>query len=416
MPVKGYRQMEEKMGARRVEAPIDLGELGSRERVKIKILYVIDNIEFGGGERGFLQLIQGLDQKKYLIRVACTLDGEFGRRLRDMGVLVEPVNMKRRFNPFAILKLAQIIRRGNFHIVHSQGARADFFSRIAIRLTHHPYLISTVQMPVEGFNVSPIKKWIYTHFDRWTEPVVDRFIVVSDSLREALCQRHGIDPQKVIRIYNGVEVDLYSIDPARRKKVRREWGIPAEVPLVVSIGRLVWQKGFPTLIEAAGRVLQEMREVRFVIVGEGPLKGELESRIRALELGDRVFLAGFRSDIPEILSAADLFVLSSLREGLPMVMLEAMATGRSIVASDIEGIREQLRHGESGLLVPPGKAKPLAEAILRLLAHKEEAATLGQRAKSRVEELFTVERTVQATEIVYKTLMTVQDDLKNLKV
>ncbi len=373
--------------------------------MKYNILYVIDNLEFGGGERGFLQIIKGLYKGKYTIHVASNPGGEFENKLMEMGIHHESVNMESRFNPFTILKLMRIIRKQGFYIIHSQGARADFFTRIAIRISKSkPRVVSTIQMPVEGFNVSPLRKNGYRFFDRLTECYVDTFIVVSDFLKKTLIERHGKLTQRVVKIYNGVELSQYHPD-AKYGKLRKEWGIPQNVPFIGAIGRIVWQKGFEYLIQAIPDIVKDVPDVKFLFVGDGPLKKELEDLAGNLKIKERIIFSGFRSDIKEILSAVDLLVIPSLLEGFPMVTLEAMAMAKPIIATNINGITEQITDGVNGILVPPKDPSALAKAVIRVLNDRDFAWSMGLLAREKVEKEFSVEKMVAETEKVYWSLM-----------
>jgi glycosyltransferase involved in cell wall biosynthesis len=374
----------------------------------MKILYVIDNLEFGGGERGFLQIIKGLDKEKYSIHAASKPDGEFGEKLVEMGIHPEPINMGNRFNPLTILKLARIIRKESVNIVHSQGARADFFTRLAVKVTRRPHLLSTIQMPVEGYDVHPLKKIIYVVLDRLSERFVDKFIVVSENLRKTLTERHKISPDKVVTIYNGIEIDEYMPNLAevrsQKSEVRREFGLAGDASVIGAIGRLVWQKGFEYLIEAVPDVLREYPDAKFLIVGEGPLGDKLKMKSGELRVEDKVIFTGFRSDIKKILAAIDVLAMPSLLEGLPMVLLEGMATAKPIIATKIDGIMEQISDGIEGILIPPKDPSAIAQAIIRLINDRESGRKLGLAARKRVEQKFSVEKMVAETEKVYLSL------------
>ncbi len=377
--------------------------------VRYNLLYVFDNLEFGGGERFFAQLINRLSGKRYKIMVACLPTVTFLEKIEGSGALVKSVDMRNRFNVKVILQLASLMKREKIDIVHSQGARADFFARIAGRLAKVPFDISIVQMPVEGFDVALIKKFVYIVLNRFSERFVDRFIVVSDALEKIMIEKHGIEPQRVVKIYNGIEKDEYCIEDEeiarRRIAFRKESGLGKDVPIVGAIGRLVWQKGFEYFIEAIPDVLRKIPEAMFLIVGEGKLKDELNVKSKMLKLEDKIIFTGFRSDIKDILASVDAFAMPSLLEGLPMILLEAMAMMKPIVATKIEGIREVLENGLTGLLVSPKDPQVLSEAIVDLLIHKDKARQMGLTARKVVEERFGVNAMVQKVEGVYEELL-----------
>jgi glycosyltransferase involved in cell wall biosynthesis len=371
---------------------------------KISILLVIDGLEFGGGERGFLQLASEL-KDRYWIHFAAMTGGRLERELHRLGIKFYPVEMSRQLSLKPIYQINRIIRINKIDMVHSQGARADFFSRVAGRLASIPYILSTVQMPVEGFDVGPLRKTIYRFMDRLSERYVEKFIAVSESLRNALIEERGIPPHRVVRIYNGIELDKYN-PRLKETSFRNNWGIPPPVPIVGAIGRMVWQKGFEFLIKAIPDIVGVTPNVKFLLVGDGPLLPDLENLARKLNVSDRIIFTGFRSDIPDLLSTMDVLAVPSLLEGFPMITLEAMAIAKPIIASRIQGITEQISDLEEGILVPPKNPSALAAAVMELVRDKELALRLGLAARRRVEDCFTVEKMVRETEDLYLSLLT----------
>jgi glycosyltransferase involved in cell wall biosynthesis len=377
--------------------------------VRHNLLYVFDNLEFGGGERVFAQIINRLSGERYKIMVACLPTGAFIEKIGESEVEVKSVDMRNRFNPRVILQLADLMKREKVDIVHSQGARADFFARIAARLARVPIVVSTIAMPAEGFDVNPIRKLIYMVFNRFSERFVDRFMVVSDALEKTMIEKHKIEPQRVVKIYNGIETDEYRISNEEvmcgKSRLMEEMGLENEVPVIGAIGRLVWQKGFEYFIEAIPNVLKEIPEAMFLIVGEGELKEKLKVKSEKLKVKDSLIFTGFRNDIKEILQSIDVLVMPSLLEGLPMILLEAMAMGKPIIATDIEGIKEVLENVKTGLLVPPKDPKALTDAIVDLLIHRDKAYQMGNKARTVVNEQFSVDTMVEKVEEVYQELL-----------
>ncbi|MCR4345206.1 MAG: glycosyltransferase, partial [Candidatus Scalindua sp.] len=167
----------------------------------------------------------------------------------------------------------------------------------------------------------------------------------------------------------------------------------------------VWQKGFEYFIEAIPDVLKRFKKARFLVVGEGALRDELKAKSKSLKLEDKIIFTGFRSDIKSVLASIDIFVMPSLLEGLPMVLLESMAMAKPIVATDIDGVKEVLNNGETGLLVPPKDPKALSVAIVDLLNHRDKAYQIGLAARRVVEERFGVDIMVKKVETVYEELL-----------
>ena len=374
----------------------------------ISILFVIDGLEFGGGERGFLQLIRGLPCERYNIHVATSPEGDFFKTLTWMGIDVSPLDLKKRMNVKNIKRLSEIIREKKINIVHSQGGRADFYARMAAKtLKPKVKVVNTVAMPVKGYDVGALRKGVYRFFDWLSERYVDRFIVVSEILRETLLGSYRIQPDKVIKIYNGIELNEYHPDDSSEsvKSIREEYNIGEEVFLIGAIGRMVWQKGFEYLIECVPEIVRAYPDAKILIVGDGPLLDGLKALGERLKVKDNVIFAGFRSDIKEILSAIDILVIPSLSEGFPMITLEAMAMAKPIVATSIDGITEQITDGIDGILVPPKDSSALAKAVIRILNDKKLARTMGLSARKKAEQKFSVKKMVAETEKVYLSLL-----------
>lgn len=331
-------------------------------------------------------------------------------RIKGSGASVKPIDMSSKFNFKVILQLVNLIKEQRIDIVHSQGARADFFARLSAKLARVPVVISTVPMPVDGFDVNPIKKFIYIVLNKFSERFVDKFIVVSEALKDVMIERHKVDPQKVAMIYNGIEINEYRIDEAEKVihgklGLMEEIGLKSDVPVIGVIGRLVWQKGFEYFIEAIPGVLNKFKDAKFLVVGEGLLEEELKAVSKKLKIDDKISFTGFRRDIKEILATIDIFVIPSLLEGLPMILLEAMGMGKPIVATDIDGIKEVLENGKTGLLVPPRDTVALTDAIVNLLIYRDQAHQMGINARRVVEEKFGVDIMVEKVEDVYEDLL-----------
>ena len=370
---------------------------------KISILFVIGGLEFGGGERVFLQLASGL-KDRYRVFVATSTNGLFTSELNRLGIEVFSVDMSRQLTLKPIYQIKKIIRNNEIDLVHSQGARADFFARSAGRIANAPHILCTVAMPVEGFEVGPLRKTIYRFMDGLSERYVEKFIVVSESLKNTLIKERGIPPHRVVRIYNGIEIDKYN-PKLKKTSFRNNWGIPPAVPIVGAIGRMVWQKGFKFLIKAIPDIVGVTPNARFLLVGDGPLRPDLENLARKLNVYDRIIFTGFRSDIPDLLSTMDVLAVPSLLEGFPMITLEAMALATPVVATQIHGITEQIVDGKEGVLIPPRNTDALARAVKQLITDRELSARLGTAARKRVESSFSVEKMVRETEKVYSSLL-----------
>lgn len=376
-----------------------------------RILFVIDNLEYGGGERGFLQIIRALAEERWAVVVAAHPGGIFESEARAAGASFAALDMRSRWGLTTIPRLRRLIRAEGVGLVHSQGARADFFARLALVGLPHVQHVCTIQMPVDGFDVSPWRRALYRRLDRWSRGRVDRFIVVSQALRRALVEREGLAPGLVTLIYNGVETSAPA-SPARPRAtaaLREELGLGAGDDVIGAVGRLVWQKGFEHLVRAMPHVLARRPGAWLVIVGAGPQRSALEQLAREVGVADHLRFAGFRPDVARVLGAIDLLAVPSVREGFPMITLEAMALGIPIVATAIDGILEQIEHDLEGLLVPPADALALGLSIVALLEDRSLRERLSQAARQRALTAFDVRKTIADTRRVYAELLRAPD-------
>jgi len=381
---------------------------------KIPVLYVIENECFGGGERAFAQLINGLDKARFEVYAACltgesnpasaAFTGEIAGSAR-----IFTIDLRCRVNPFIYLSLKKIIRGNNIRIVHSQGARADFYARLAARAAGGIAIVSTIASPVEEYNVSLPRKAVYTVLDRFTGRFVDRYIAVADHIAQKMVSGRGVPREKIARIYNGVDAAEFLCRPDLAAKARAVYNIPAGCFLAGAFCRLTWEKGLFHLIEAAKIIAVRgngsPNAVKYLIVGEGPLEKELKAKVKSLGLENSFIFTGFLEDVRPLLSALDVFVLPSLREGFPVSVLEAMAMGKPVAASNIDGINESVVDGLTGLLVPPKDSTALAGAITSLFKDRAGAAEMGRRGRETAVGKFGLDNMVKAHEESYGRLL-----------
>ena len=361
---------------------------------------------FGGGKQAFYNLIRRLDRRRFNPLVATTPTGRYAEMLRAEEIKLFPLSVHNRFDLRTPYHLARIVRENAVTILHSHGGgRADFFIYLASKLVNIPVKITTVANLVERwFDVHPIQLSVYKKIQRKAEKAFDHFICVSDYLADHLMRQHGLDRTKINTIYNGVDLNYFDEVP-NYPNVKNEFLQRGEQILIGAVGRLVPEKGLKYLLAAIPNVLKRFSEARLLLVGDGPLRTDLERIVTDLDLTGKVTFVGFRSDMREILSALDILVLPSLLEGFPMIILEAMAMATPIVASDIPGIREQLIDGKSGILVPTKDSNTLASAIIRMLEDKQAARRIGLEARKTVDEKFSIEKMVAETESLYLSLL-----------
>jgi glycosyltransferase involved in cell wall biosynthesis len=235
-------------------------------------------------------------------------------------------------------------------------------------------------------------------FSRWKHRQVDCFICASEAIRQMLVA-DGVPPERTVTVHEGIDVD--HVRSAPPVNVHEAFWLPHRAPVVGNVAALVPHKGQRHLIEAAHLVVQQMPDVRFLILGEGELRDMLERHVRDHHLEKHVFLPGFRTDVLGCMKSFDLFVMSSVTEGLGTALLDAMACGTAIVATRTGGIPEVVEDGATGRLVPPRDHAAMAQAILALLRDDEQRRRMGEAGLARVQTRFSVERMVAETAAVY---------------
>jgi len=367
---------------------------------RISIVHLITELGTGGAQVALFRLLAGLDRDRFVLNVACLYhgDGAVAGQIRALGIPVTDLGMAGKARLDALWRLDRLLRRERPLVLHSWMFHANLAGRLVGRGAGVPVVITSRR------NVNIGGGW-RERCKRWTAGLDEGVIAVCEGARQAEIERTGVLPDKVVTVYNGVDLPFVVPDPQAVARMRRAFGVPTQGLLVGTVGRLHPQKGFASLLAAVARVRERLPAIRLLLVGDGALRRDLVARAEALGLAEVVTFAGSRGDVPEILAALDLFVLPSLWEGLPNAVLEAMAAGLPVVATAAGGTPELVVDGETGLLVPPGDVTALAEAIERLLRDAGLRRKMGEAGRKRVEGHFTIEQTVAQTVALYETLL-----------
>jgi glycosyltransferase involved in cell wall biosynthesis len=305
--------------------------------------------------------------------------------------------MRGKLDASVIPRLVRLMRDGRYDIVHTHMFASNLLGRLAAMLAGVPVIVSTVQL------IADREAWWEILVDCLLQHRTDTMIASSQAVRQSFIQR-GIRPAKIAVIYNSVDLARFDVvdREAARRAMRQAFGWDEGHLVVGTVARLERIKGLDHLIEAAKTVAEAIPQAGFLVVGDGPQREDLLSRVRQLGLGERFVFAGLRSDIPQILPALDLFVLPSLSEALGIAAIEALASGVPVVASRVGGVPEVVIHGETGLLVPPGDAGQLAQAVSRVAANPAEARRWADCGRKRVRLMFDVNRLAGAQAGLYQ--------------
>ncbi|MEZ4581978.1 MAG: glycosyltransferase family 4 protein, partial [Caldilineaceae bacterium] len=268
----------------------------------------------------------------------------------------------------ALVRLRRFIRDGGYVIVHTHSSKTGIIGRWAARWAGAPVIIHTVHGWGHHDRQHPLVRKLYIWLERRALPFTDKLIAVSPSnVEKGLADGIGT-PDDYVVIRSGIELDRFGHPQVARAETRRVWGIPVDAPVVGTVTRLSPQQAPLDFVAAAAQVHVQRPDVWFMLVGDGPLRADVDARARELGIADRLVLTGLRRDVPELMAAFDIFALSSLWEGLPRVLPQAMATGLPIVTTGADGSAEAVEDGVNGLVVPAGDPQALASALLRLLA------------------------------------------------
>jgi glycosyltransferase involved in cell wall biosynthesis len=304
----------------------------------------------------------------------------------------------------AVSRLVRLLRRERISLVHSHLFISSLFASPVARLAGVPAVIETFHGREVWREGKPLKGsfWI----DRQVARLVDLYIAVSHACARDLREKKKIPAEKIRVIHNGRDLSLYvTADPALRNEARAELGLADEQRAILVLGRLETQKGHIFLIQALADLVSRWPRVIALFAGSGSLEGELRARVEALGLSRHVAFLGYRNDAPRLFAAADMVVLPSLHEGLPLVAIEALAAARPMVATAVDGTPEVIIDEQTGLLVPPGDPGAMASAVERLLRYPDLGAKLACAGHAHVMQRFDIRMQLERTVEVYREVM-----------
>jgi starch synthase (maltosyl-transferring) len=363
----------------------------------VPIALVITDLDVGGAERALVNLATRLDRSRWAPRViALGVEGRLAETLREAGIPCACLGGDRRKPLRVITRLAKALRAQRPALVQSFLFHANLASRLAAPFAGRPWVLG-------GLRVAERRKRWHLVLDRLTSPLAAGSVCVSNGVRDFSMSAGGLNPRRLVVIPNGIDPEPFDrAVPASRS----ELGILEDAFLAVAVGRLDEQKGIPDLLDAAELVVRERPEWHLAIAGDGPLRDWLREQLAARgALAGRVHWLGPRDDVPRLLRAADLMVLASLWEGMPNVVLEAMASGLPVVATAVEGTDELIVSGRTGWLVPPGDSMSLANSLMAAARDPSFARELGRRGRARIAAEFSIDGAVAAYERLWAGLL-----------
>lgn len=368
----------------------------------IRIAYVINAMIVGGSQTHLVQVMRFLDRERFAPLFVCLSGkGELLDTVRATGVEVLTPGAGRAYKGLGLVQrvaaLTQELRARRIDIVHAYLLRANLVASVSARLAGVPILLCSKRGCHERRGAELVMAKI-------GNALADRITCNAEAVREFVHENEGCDLNRMPVIPSGIDTDRFQPLPPADYVSRL--GLPADRILIGIVTRMRTRKGVEEFIRAIALVREKMPQAHGVIVGEVPTEGWLEQFVAELGLRDHLTLLGRRSDMPEVLSAFDLFVLSSHDEGMSNAVLEAMAMQLPVVATDVGGTGEVVRHGASGLLVPPKDPAALAVAIEQVLGDRERARAMGRLGRDIVTQKFSARAMVRQMEDLYLEIAT----------
>lgn len=368
------------------------------EKHRTRVLLITPTLHIGGLEQVVATLCRSIDREQFDPSVLCLRDrGPLAELIEDAGVPVLTLH------PHAVegadywgfLIVARLVRKHAFKVIHTHNTPSLVFGGFGAILGGATRIIHT-----DHARLYPDKRRLIMAerlMSHWTDWVVG----VSQETTDQLHKHVGISRRRLLTIPNGVDGKRYSVTIDRAAKLR-SIGLQADRPLVLGVcARLTEQKGISFLLEAMPEILARHANAFLLVVGDGPCADQLKTLTNNLGIAPNVKFLGSREDVPELLQLFDVFVLPSIWEGLPMALLEAMAAGRAIVATDVGGVATAIEHGDSGLLIPPGSPNDIVNSVCSLLAVPEQRDILGRAALHVFVRQFSSDRMTRQYERLY---------------
>lgn len=354
-----------------------------------RLLILDTELEMGGKEKLLHEFIARADRERFQIAVCCLRPGGYFKdKIVAMGVPFYDGLLHHRFDAMAFRQLEDVIRKERIELVetfaHPNTVIFSFLARLRSLVERVVVSYHAMAMDARGTVVRPYLRPILRR--------LDAHLAVAEVQKRKLVEVDGLRDESVRVIYNGVDTAVYRpADTGERDGLRRELRIPTDAVVLVSVGSLKPIKGIDVLLDAFAPLAQREPRARLMIVGDGPDRAGLQARARELDVDARVAFLGLRDDVHALLRVADGLVLPSRTEALPTVVLEAMATGLPVVATDVGGVPEMVEPEKSGLLVAPENAAQLSAAMQRVLGDENLRRKLGDRGRAIVQERFRIE-------------------------
>jgi glycosyltransferase involved in cell wall biosynthesis len=383
--------------------------------VPIPILHLITRLIVGGAQENTMYTAALLDKSQFKVQILSGRqtgsEGSIIEEIEELGIsLVIFPDMLRQINPVKDLRclwnLTQFIKKGNYQIVHTHSSKAGIIGRMAAWLAKTPIIIHTVHGWSFHDYMSPLNRQIYIQLERWMANFTDAFIAVTNQdIKKGLEAKIGRSEQYHL-IRSSIPLDDFEPTTFDKQIIRDQLGIPNDKIVIGNVGRFSAQKNPLDWVRIAGQISNTCPNVFFLLVGDGPLRGEVEAEIFNQGIQAKTILTGLRRDVARMLSAMDIFLLTSLWEGLPRVIPQAMAMQIPIVANRADGTTEAVRDGISGFLCEPGDLEKASQYCVELVNNPIKRMEMGCMGRSIAFRDFDLRTMISEIEHLYMRLMT----------
>ena len=383
---------------------------------KIKVAHIIARMITGGADENTLFTIEGLSKEKYEIDLITgeEFDKDILNKVKNHPFdIIQIKGLKWKLNflhdTIVLLKLIKLLKKKQYDIVHTHTTKAGILGRIAAYLSGVPVIVHGLHgSTFQAFN-SGLLNWLLFLFERFTDRFTDAYISVSKVLSETYIEKGIGKKDNHYTVYSGMELSKFyhARDKINYQEKYKELGINEGEFLIGNVARLETRKGHQFLLDAFKNVVGEQKygQVKLLIIGEGNKRKYLENYVKELNLGDKVIFTGYREDVEELMPLMDIFVLTSLREGLPRVLVQAAAVGIPSVAFNVDGVPEIIKDNYNGFLVKVKDVKQLENRIVRYMNNKELVLLHGQKGREFIENKWSIEGMVDRIDKIYQDLV-----------
>jgi glycosyltransferase involved in cell wall biosynthesis len=381
---------------------------------KIKVLHTITRMIVGGAQENTMLTVDLLDKNRYEVDILCGLqtgaEGSLLEECRQRGLTMHRSRfLVREISPLRdlihLIETVRFLKKGRYDIIHTHSAKAGVIHRIAAKIAGVPVIIGTVHGWSFHDRMSRIKKWAYAFIENLAARYSDKIIAVTDyDIDKGLSEKVGRREQYVT-IHSAIEIERYRRPSRNVADIREELGIRPDHLVIGTVSRMSPQKAPLDFVRIAADICARHPKIQFLFIGDGPMHAEVKALVREKRIEDKILLPGLRKDVPDMLAVMDIFILTSLWEGLPRVFSQAMAAHLPIVATRVDGAPEAIRDTVSGYLTDPGKPGQMVKKLEILINQPEKRTSMATAGQDILDPGFNVYRMVEDIDTLYRKIL-----------